>query len=112
MIMLLFRYLIALTAFIAGIGIVLSVQAFLHHTHLIKYDNFDDVERRHRPMIRACLCVAIDLILVGCSIGAMVNKWNSGKRESTIMTRFFTLFTSKCLCIINPHYLLFPRVSL
>ena len=79
MIMLLFRYLIALTAFIAGIGIVLSVQAFLHHTHLIKYDNFDDVERRHRPMIRACLCVAIDLILIGCSIGAMINKWNSGK---------------------------------
>ena len=44
-------YLIALTALVAGVGIGLSVEAFLHHTRLIKYDNFDDVERRHRPIV-------------------------------------------------------------
>ena len=78
-------YLIAPQCGVAGFGIIMDIWNFLYHTKLIKYDNFDDTGKRHRPRIRAVVCIVVDVLMVACSIAAQVNKWNSGSVAAMIM---------------------------
>ena len=78
-------YLIAPQCIVAGFGIVMDISNFLYHTKLIKYDNFDDTGKRHRPRIRAIVGIVVDVLMVACSIASQVNKWNSGSVTAMFM---------------------------